>query len=212
MEKVNRPRDAKGRFVKVEKPNNEISEKELTRIINRVADGDEPTLESVHEEYLMREFFIRCAVGVVSFILIVLAMWLFQGCTPQEKVVYVPSIKTVTVETVTHDTIIETRLVEYYTERQTPDTTSYLSNPYSFSQATVSGGVLNHTLGTHPGASVEQPVQIKEVIITEHDSIPYPVEVVHTEYVQRKLYGIERFLMGIGVIAILAFAFWLWKH
>ena len=205
-----RPRDAKGRFVKVE-PKHEITEKELTRAFNRIADGDEPTLESVHEERLMREFVIRSIVTIVSLAVIILCMWLFQGCTPQEKIVYVPSIKTVTVETVVRDTVIETKLVEQYTERETSDTTSHLSNKYAYSDATISGGKLHHTLGIHPGASVSTTTQNKTEVITIHDSIPYPVEVVKTEYVERKLNTLEKILMGVGIVTILGFVLWIWK-
>ena len=211
-ENKSRPRDARGRFIKAEPAKHEITEKELTRMINKIADGDEPTLESVHDERLMREFIIRAIVTIVSFAVIVLCMWLFQGCTPQKEIVYVPSVKTVTVETIVHDTIIETKLDEQYAERETRDTTSHLSNKYAYSDASISGGVLHHTLGIHPGASVQKEVQTKTEIITLIDSIPYPVEVKEIEYVERKLNFIEKFLMGIGVIALLGLALWIWKR
>lgn len=71
-----RPRDARGRFIKAEPPKPEITEKELTRMINKIADGDEPTLESVHEERLLREFVIRAIISVATIVVISLIMWL----------------------------------------------------------------------------------------------------------------------------------------
>ena len=209
--KENKPRqrDARGRFVKAD-PKQETSNP--TRTFNRIADGDEPTLDSVHNENLMTEFFIRIVVGAATLIIIFLIMWLLQGCKPQEKAIYIPLIKTVTVETMVRDTIIETELVEYYAERYTPDTTSHLSNEYAYSDAVISNGVLHHTLCTQPGASVQKDVQIKDVVRTEIDSIPYPVPVKEIEYVERELNFIEKFFMGMGIIATLGLALWIWKR
>ena len=207
MEKKNdtRPRDARGRFVKREAtaPTHVITEKEITRIINRIADGGEPTEESMRMESLFITYLLRGCVAIGIFVLLLFILWLFQGCTTKEKTTYIPVVKTVTIETVVHDTIIETELLEYYSERETRDTSSYLTNPFAYSQATITGGTLSHTLGIHPDATVKRPVQIVER--TFIDSIPYPVPIPGpTEYIEHKPSLVERILMWIGAIATIA--------
>ena len=118
-------------------------------------------------------------------------------------------VKTVEVQTIVRDTIVETELVEYYTERETRDTSSYLTNPFAFSQATVTNGTLTHSLGIHPDATVKQKLPVTERIVTIVDSIPYPVPVPGpTEYIEHEPSPIERTLMWAGAIAIIAAAAW----
>ena len=74
MSKTPRPRDAKGRFIKAEPQKQETNDP--TRTFNRIADGDEPTLESVHEESLMREFIIRVIISVATLAVMLLILWL----------------------------------------------------------------------------------------------------------------------------------------
>ena len=125
-----------------------------------------------------------------------------MACKPVEKVVYVPEVHTVTTEVVTHDTVIVTAIPEHYTERETLDTLSELSNPFAYSRAEVSRGKLTHSLGIHPTAEVSQRVIVEEKIITIRDSIPYPVEVEVIREVAKPLRWWQRSLMWIGVAAI----------
>lgn len=210
--KQSRPRDERGRFIKKSDAEalqeKKLAEQEYLRTYNRVADGEEPSAEKVHEEDIIKEFFTRVVVALGAFIVLLLAMWLFQGCDTKEKAVYIPVVKTVEVQTTVRDTIIETELVEYYSERETRDTASYLTNPFAYSQATIIGGTLTHSLGIHPGAAVTQTFPVTERIVTITDSVPYPVEVVKTEYIERKPSPIERTLMWAGAIAIIAAAAW----
>ena len=82
--------------------------------------------------------------------------------------------------------------------------TSTLSNQYATSTATVSDGVLTHTLDTKPDAEVEVEASIPKRTITIVDSIPYPVPVPGpTEYVEHKPSAIERFLLWVGVFAVI---------
>lgn len=205
--KQERPRDARGRFVKREDAP-EINEKKITRAVNRIADHGEPTEEEIHNEDIFASF-VQNAIGVaVALFVLILIFAAFCGCSPKEKAVYIPVVKTVEVQTIVRDTIIETELVEYYSERETRDTASYLTNPFAYSQATIIGGTLTHSLGIHPGATVTQTFPVTERIVTITDSVPYPVEVVKTEYVDRKPSPIERALMWVGAIAIIAAAAW----
>lgn len=120
---------------------------------------------------------------------------LLIGCKATE-VVQVPAIHTI--ETIIRDTIVEVRIPEHYTERETLDTISELSNPFAYSRAEVSQGRLTHTLGAR--GSVTERVQVVETII--RDSIPYPVEVEVIREVDKPLKGWQVSLMWVGVAAI----------
>lgn len=76
---MNRPRDSRGRFVKKPVEPHRITEKEITRVINRIADGGEPSIDDVRKEYIIRDFIIRALVGIGAFILFLLVMWLLGG-------------------------------------------------------------------------------------------------------------------------------------
>lgn len=209
--KQSRPRDERGRFIKkadaeaaLEK---ELTNQEYLRTYNLVADGEEPSEEKVREEDIIKEFVTRAVVALGAFIVLLLAMWLLQGCSSQEKATYIPVVRTIEVQTIVRDTIIETELVEYYSERETRDTASYLTNPFAYSQATVTNGTLTHSLGIHPDATVKRPVQIVERVV--RDSVPYAVPVPGpTEYVEIGPSPFERALMGIGAITLVLAAAW----
>lgn len=124
-----------------------------------------------------------------------------MACTPVEKVVYVPKVHTITTEVVTHDTVIVTDIPEHYTERETLDTLSELSNPFAYSRAEVSRGKLTHSLGIHPTAEVSQRVIVEEKIITITDSIPYRVEV--PVYIEKEIKGWRLWVFYAGVLTII---------
>lgn len=126
---------------------------------------------------------------------IILLALLLIGCKATE-VLQVPTIHTI--ETIIRDTIVEVRIPEHYTERETLDTISELSNPLAYSRAEVSGGKLTHTLGTR--GTITERVQVVEKVI--RDSIPYPVEVEVIREVDKPLKGWQVALMWIGGIAI----------
>ena len=206
--KQERPRDARGRFVKRDAAH-EITEKEIPRVVNRIADNGEPTEESTHRDDLFSSFVQNVVGAIVGLAIILLVLAAFCGCSAVDKTVYIPVVKTVEVQTVVRDTIVETELVEYYTERETRDTSSYLTNPFAFSQATVTNGTLIHSLGIHPDATVKQKLPVTERIVTIVDSIPYPVPVPGpTEYIEHEPSPIERTLMWAGAISIIAAAAW----
>lgn len=124
-----------------------------------------------------------------------------MACKPMERVVYVPDVRTVTTEVVTHDTVIVTAIPEHYAERETLDTLSELTNPFAYSRAEVSRGKLTHSLGIHQTAEVSQRVIVEEKIITIRDTIPYCVEV--PVYIEKQLRWWQRSLMWVGVLAII---------
>lgn len=198
-----RLRDSRGRFVKVEK---KVTD-ESPRTFNSVAEHGEPSEEKQHQEDIFVDF-LQNAIGAVVFIIIaILILFAFCGCAPQEKIktVYVPQVRVVNIETTVHDTVFKAPLEQSHQERVTNDTTSTLSNQYATSTATVSDGVLTHTLDTKPDAEVEVPVQYVDRIITKIDSISYPVEVEKVVEVERKPSAIERFLLWVGAFAVIYF-------
>ena len=205
---MSRPRDSRGRFIKVTQPEEKIvMEDGGVREFNRVAEHGELNEEKQHQQDIIAEF-IQSAVGAIVGIFIVLLILLaFCGCAPKEKIktVYVPQVRVVNVETFIHDTVFKAPLEQSHQERVTNDTTSTLSNQYATSTATVSDGVLTHTLDTKPDAEVEVPVQYVDRIITKIDSISYPVEVEKIVEVERKPSAIERFLLWEGVFAVIYF-------
>lgn len=212
---MSRPRDSRGRFVKVTQPEEKIvMEDGGVRDFNRVAEHGELNDEKQHQQDVIAEF-IQSAVGAIVGIFIVLLILLaFCGCSPQEKIktVYVPQVRVVNVETFIHDTIFKAPLEQSHQERVTNDTTSTLSNQYATSTAMVSDGVLTHTLDTKPDAEVEVPVQYVDRIITKIDSISYPVEVEKIVEVERKLTFFEQLLMRVGGLALIALLLWgVWK-
>lgn len=200
-----RLRDSRGRFVKVTQPEEKIvMEDGGVRDFNRVAEHGEPSEDKQHQTDMLVDFLQHAVGAIVGLFIIILILAAFCGCAPQEKVktVYVPQVRVVNVETTVYDTIFKAPLEQSHQERVTNDTTSTLSNQYATSTATVSDGVLTHTLDTKPDAEVEVPVQYVDRIITKIDSISYPVEVEKIVEVERKPSAIERFLLWVGAFSV----------
>ena len=82
----------------------------------------------------------------------------------------------------------------------TLDTASTLENKYAKSEASVSGGVLHHSLSTKP---VREPVevQIKEIV---RDSIVYRDRILtRTVEVEKKLTGWQQAKMKVGGVCFI---------
>ena len=89
-------------------------------------------------------------------------------------------------------------------KRTTLDTTSRLENKYAVSEASISAGVLHHTLATKP---VREPVAVetKEIV---RDSIVYRDRIVKEDiYIEKELTWWQTFRMRLGGISILLIAF-----
>lgn len=121
--------------------------------------------------------------------LALLTILLLSGCATKREVQYIPVEKKVTEVVTLRDTVVTVKLQPYRDSTavlpvQGKDTTSYLKNPYAYSYASYSKGVLHHSLVTPPEVAVKGDVQIKEVVRT--DSIPYAVPVPgETVYVNK---------------------------
>lgn len=202
-----RQRDARGRFVKkaqtapAETPQKRVDENDLEHQVlveyNRIADhGREITIETVRR----RELWMKRSLHALFALFLLFMAWLLVGCGTRRVVEYVPVEKKVT-ETVTLvDTLVEVKLVPYRDSVSVPaDTASHLENPYAYSNASLSGGRLNHSLGIKPDNPLLFPIQTR--IVHVQDSIPYPVP-GPVQYVERSLTIVEKVLMGIGVLTL----------
>lgn len=134
-------------------------------------------------------------------ILIILSLLLI-GC--KSKIQYVP-LESVRVEKeieTIHDTIIQVKLVPYYTNVVTPADSSFLENQYAFSRAFWDGKFLHHSLGIK---DIQFPVNIqwRDRWHTRYDSIPYPVEVPIKGDTIYKMKWYEEIFFFIGTIVTL---------
>ena len=128
------------------------------------------------------------------------------------KRIYVPIQTTTTITERLVDTVIKVNLQVYRDTVTTPDTLSYLSNPYAESYARVSGGMLHHSL-----SSSEKPINLKVVYkdIIRTDSVQIPYEVEKLVYKEKELNTWQKTRMRAGEIAIgsvlLLIVFWIVK-
>ena len=109
--------------------------------------------------------------------------------------VYVPIETKVVDSIVYHDTTFQEKLIPYRDSVSILDTSSFLKNPYSYSYARYSNGMLYHSLGIYPFATVTVKVPyFLERIIRIETPKPYEVE--------RKLSWWERIRLDLGGYAI----------
>ena len=106
------------------------------------------------------------------------------------------------VKTVIHDTAwMELPVI---VERvATLDTASVLENKYARSEASVSGGILSHSLETKP---VKQPVAVESREIVR-DSIVFRDRVVQEDiYIEKQLNGWQKFRLRLGDVSLILIA------
>ena len=85
----------------------------------------------------------------------------------------------------------------------TLDTASVLENKYARSEASVSGGILSHSLETKP---VKQPVAVESREIVR-DSIVFRDRVVHDDiYIEKQLNGWQKFRLRMGDVSLILIA------
>lgn len=134
---------------------------------------------------------IRTYGGWIAALIILLA----SATVSCRSVKYVP-VETVRVDsTVVRDTVMDVRLVPYRDSVATRDTTSFLSNPYAYSWARWSGGLLQHSLGIRPLATTQVKVPY---FIDRYVTITKP-QVVEVE---KELSRWQQFKLDVGGAAI----------
>ena len=94
----------------------------------------------------------------------------------------------------------------------TADTVSVLENDYAMSSASVSDGLLSHSLETKP---VQQPVQVQTKIVYRDSVIFKDVVVYETVEVEKELTDWQSFKMKmggwfLGILSLLALAAIIW--
>lgn len=110
-----------------------------------------------------------------NILITVLLLLILQGC--KTRTVYIP-VKQSTHETVTlRDTVIDTRLEFYRDTIVTPDSISFLSNPYGFSWAEAKGGRLHHSLSVWPDSLIPIKTVFIDKVVRDSIPCPYPVEI-----------------------------------
>lgn len=130
---------------------------------------------------------------IVLILLVGLCIGLVCGC---RSVRYVPVEAVRTDSTVIRDTALQVVLVPYKDSVSVRDTTSYLCNPYAYSYASWSGGMLHHSLGIFPMSKttvrvpyfIDRYVRIKEPKIVE---------------VEKRLTRMQRVYMAAGKVLLL---------
>lgn len=85
----------------------------------------------------------------------------------------------------------------------TLDTASVLENKYARSEASVSGGILSHSLETKP---VKQPVAVESREIVR-DSIVFRDRVIQEDiYIEKQLNGWQKFRLKLGDVSLILIA------
>lgn len=119
--------------------------------------------------------FLYMVCSTVIAALFILVSIMFSGCRSQHQCVVMEKI--ITDSTVIRDTTYEVKLVPYKDSVSIRDTTSFLCNPYAYSYASYSNGMLNHSLKIYPFSTttVNVPYFIERTRSVEVPK-PYPVE------------------------------------
>ena len=130
-----------------------------------------------------------------------------RQAAPSEKIITETRIETVFQ---TDTVFLEVpRIVEKIV---TADTVSVLENDYAMSSASVSDGLLSHSLETKP---VQQPVQVQTKIVYRDSVIFKDVVVYESVEVEKELTGWQSFKMKmggwfLGILSLLALAAIIW--
>ena len=144
-------------------------------------------------------------------IIIIIVLFLLS-CFSCTKRIYVPLTNTTTITERLVDTVVKVQLKLYRDTITTPDTISHLSNPYAESYASLSGGMLHHSLNVN-----DTPIEVRTVVksITRSDTIRVPYDVEKIVHVEKELTTWQKTRMRAGEIAIgsvlLLIVFWIVK-
>ena len=126
-----------------------------------------------------------------------------------------PSEKIITetrVETVFQTDTVFLEVPKIVEKIVTTDTVSVLENDFAMSSASVSDGLLSHSLETKP---VQQPVQVQTKIVYRDSVIFKDVVVYETVEVEKELTGWQSFKMKmggwfLGILSLLTLAAIIW--
>lgn len=138
-----------------------------------------------------RRLLLWAAIGILAMLLV----FVFASC--RTRTVYVPVETKVLDSIILHDTTFQEKLVPYKDSVSIADTASFLCNPYAYSYAGYSNGMLHHSLGIYPFATVRVnvPYFIEKIRRIEVPK-PYPVE--------RELSWWNKFKVRYGNVSLFA--------
>ena len=130
-----------------------------------------------------------------------------RQAAPSEKI-----ITEIRIETVFQTDTVFLEVPKIVEKIVTADTVSVLENDYAMSSASVSDGLLSHSLETKP---VQQPVQVQTKIVYRDSVIFKDVVVYETVEVEKELTGWQSFKMKmggwfLGILSLLALAAIIW--
>lgn len=121
--------------------------------------------------------------------------------TCKTKTVYVPVETKVIDSLIIRDTTIDVRLVPYKDSITVKSDSSFLSNPYAYSSARIgTNGLLHHSLGIWPQASLPAKIQFIDRIRYIEIPKPYPVE--KPVPVEKKLSWPDQVFLVVGKLAL----------
>lgn len=138
--------------------------------------------------------------------LMLLTLLMIAICSCRTRTVYLPLETRILDSIIYHDTTFREKLIPYRDSVAIPDTVSVLSNPYAYSYAKWSNGMLYHSLGIYPFASVivKVPYFMEKIRRIEVPK-PYPVEKSLTKWQWVKIeFGGWAFGIIIALILIAA--------
>lgn len=147
---------------------------------------------------------------------VVLIILLASAICSCRGVRYVP-VETVRVDsTVVHDTLMDVRLVPYKDSIATRDTSSFLSNPYAYSWARWSGGMLQHSLGIWPFATTQVKVPYfidRYVTITKPQLVEVEKKLSRWQQLKQDLGGAAIFgLLGLIIFLVVYVVVYVKRH
>lgn len=140
---------------------------------------------------------------------IILAPLLCVACAPTRQVTPLESTRIeVRTQTVSRNDTVYLELPTLTERVQTFDTMSVLESRYAKSEATISGGVLTHSLETKP---VKEPIPV-ETKIVYRDSLVYVDNIIReTVEVEKTISGTDKFYLSFGkwgFVILLGIGFW----
>ena len=127
---------------------------------------------------------------LVLFSALCVACSVARQAAPSEKIITETSI-----ETVFQTDTVFLEVPKIVEKIVTADTVSVLENEYSKSEASVSDGLLAHSLETKP---IQQPVEVQTKIIYRDSVVFKDVVVYETVEVEKELTGWQSFKMKMG--------------
>ena len=127
---------------------------------------------------------------LVLFSALCVACSVARQATPSEKI-----ITETRIETVFKTDTVFLEVPKIVEKIVTADTVSVLENEYAKSEASVSDGLLAHSLETKP---IQQPVEIQTKIVYRDSVIFKDVVVYETVEVEKELTGWQSFKMKMG--------------